>query len=139
LIAAEFFKGEVYGPALYQAYHLENELAQYPRIVVGDEFCNYLADEMNWPGQDVDARHRQSWGRDCVSWITTDFDGARILDYAGEAMKKTFPKLQSSIESAVKFTYKEWQKFLATGNTKLAGRYFMLYNYLESRREQFCI
>lgn len=136
-IAAEFFKGEIYGPALYQAYHLESERAQYPRIVVGDEFCKYLVGEMNWLGQDVDARHRQLWGRNCVSWIMTDFDGAQILDYAGEAMKKTFPALQSSVESAVKFAHEEWQKFLTIGNTKLAGRYFMLYNYLESRREQF--
>ena len=135
-LAGEFFGGEIYGPALYQAYQLESERAQYPRIVVGKEFCTYLESELNWPGQDIDAAHRRLWARDCAEWIVTDVDGAHILDYAGAATKKTFPQLQSYLEPALKFVFDEWQKFIAAGDTKLAGRYFMLYNYLNNRKEQ---
>jgi hypothetical protein len=135
-IAGEFFRGEIYGPALYQAYHLESERAQFPRIVVGDEFCKYLVSEMNWPGDSVDAKHRRMWAKDCADWIMTDVDGAQVLDYAGPVTKRIFPKLQSSVDLALTFASEEWQKFRALGNAKLAGRYYMLCSYLATRREQ---
>lgn len=47
-----------------------------------------------------------------------------------------FPASASSVEPALKFVYKEWQKFIETGNAKLAGRYFMLHNYLATSKEQ---
>ena len=31
-MAGEFLVGEIYGPALYQAYQLESERAQYPEL-----------------------------------------------------------------------------------------------------------
>ena len=66
----------------------------------------------------------------------TDVDSAQILDYAGAATKKTFPQLQNYLEPALKFVFDEWQKFIAAGDTKLAGGYFMFYNYLDNRKEQ---
>jgi hypothetical protein len=76
------------------------------------------------------------WAQDCRSWIVDDIDGTPILDFAGTATKQTFPRLQSSVEPALRFVYKEWQKFIETGNAKLAGRYFMLHNYLATRKAQ---
>lgn len=135
-IASEFFRGEIYGPALYRAYHLESERAQFPRIVVGDEFCNYIVSEINWPGQSLDERHKRMWAQDCADWIMTDDDDAQVLDYAGATTKKFFPKLQSAIAPAMRFAFEERQKFEEQGNAKLAERYSMLYNYLAGRREQ---
>jgi hypothetical protein len=41
-LAAELPTGEIYGTALERAYLLECNVAQYPRIVIGDELWNYL-------------------------------------------------------------------------------------------------
>jgi len=135
-IAGEFFRGEIYGPALYQAYHLESERAQFPRIVVGDEFCKYLVSEMNWPGNSIGTMYRRMWAKECADWIMTDVDGTQILDYAGPITKKVFPSLQNSVDLALNFAYEEWEKFRMQGDVKLAGRYYMLWNYLATRREQ---
>lgn len=106
-IASEYFCGEIYGPALYRAYHLESERAQFPRIVVGDGFCNYVASEMNWPGRSIDEQHKIMWARDCADWIATDADGAQILDYAGEVTKQLFPSLLPAVGPAVQFASDE--------------------------------
>lgn len=135
-IAGVFFGGEIYGPALSRAYLLESRLAQFPRIVVGDEFCKYILSEMNCQGDGVDAAHRRMWAKDCADWIIIDVDGAQILDYAGPVTKRVFPKLQSSVDLALKFASEEWKKFREQGDVKLAGRYYMLWNYLATRREQ---
>lgn len=135
-LAGEFFGGEIYGPALYQAYHLESERAQYPRIVVGGKFMSYIDSEINRSVSSIDDLHRRVCAEDCAEWITTDVDGAKILDYAGVATKKAFPKLQSLLEPALKFVSGEWQKFMEMGDTKLAGRYFMLHTYLSNQSEQ---
>ncbi|HEX7997926.1 MAG TPA: hypothetical protein VF528_06005 [Pyrinomonadaceae bacterium] len=135
-IASEFFEGEIYGPALYRAYHLESERAHFPRIVVGDEFYNYIVSEINWPGQSVDERHERMWAQDCADWIMTDTDGVQVLDYAGMVTKRIFPKLGSAIAPALRFASEERQKFEKHGNTKLAERYLRLYNYLAERNEQ---
>lgn len=135
-IAAEFSSGEIYGPALYQAYHLESERAQYPRIVIGQGLIDYINSELSLQGQDIDAAHRRLWAQDCASWIVDDVDGTPILDFAGAATKQAFPQLQSSVEPALKFVHEEWQKFIEMGNAKLATRYFMLHTYLATRSEQ---
>jgi hypothetical protein len=43
-IAGEFFTGEIYGPALADVYYLESRIADYPRIVVGDQLYLFLED-----------------------------------------------------------------------------------------------
>lgn len=135
-IASEYFSGEIYGPALYRAYHLESERAQFPRIVVGDEFCNYVVSEMNWPGQSIDEQHKRMWAQDCADWIMTDVDGAQILDYAGEVTKKLFPGLRAAVGPAMQFASEERKRFGEQGDTKLAERYARLCDYLTGRVEQ---
>jgi len=41
-VGMELSDDEVYGAALSRAYQLENRIAQYPRIVLGDTLINYL-------------------------------------------------------------------------------------------------
>jgi hypothetical protein len=41
-LATEIGPGEIYGTALERAYLLENDVAKYPRIVIGDGLWSYL-------------------------------------------------------------------------------------------------
>lgn len=134
-IASEFFDGEIYGPALYRAYQLESTRAGHPRIVVGDELCNYLASEMSWPGQSAEEQHKRMWARDCADWITKDYDDALILDYAGVVTRQMFPRLRDAFEPSLKFALEERNKFEGQGNGMLAERYSKLYDYLAGRKE----
>jgi hypothetical protein len=135
-IAGEFFQGEVYGPALYHAYRLESEIAQYPRIVVGPELTGYINNETRRPREDEAGDLIRGMAQRCQDWLCIDFDGVTVLDYAGAAARKIFPSLRGSIETSIKFASDEWNKFQTEGNPKLAGRYFLLRNYLIDRLQR---
>ena len=72
---------EVYGPVLERAYYLESELAEYPRILVGDELTRYLneveANSLTTPL----GRLAQSLASKSKQFITVDTDGLRMLDF----------------------------------------------------------
>jgi hypothetical protein len=135
-IAAEFFKGEIYGPALYHAHRLESEVAKYPRIAIGAELSEYIETEMRNPEQSLTDQYRRSIAQKCKTWITTDVDNALILDYAGLAARHTFPESIELVDSALSFVQKEWDRFQEEGNIKLTQRYSMLHSYLSSRKNE---
>lgn len=43
-LGAELKDGDIYGPGLSNAHYLESKVAQYPRIVIGNELVDYLND-----------------------------------------------------------------------------------------------
>ncbi len=63
-IAGDVFKNEIYGPALYQAYRLESEVAKYPRIVVGSELRSYIDFESKIPVRSIEDEVRRFYGRE---------------------------------------------------------------------------
>lgn len=132
-IAGEFFKDEIYGPALYNAYRLESEVAQYPRIVVGPSLVEYIENETRRPPEDEASNLIRGMAHRCESWLCVDVDSVTILDYAGAAAREVFPVLKGSIEQAIKFATDEGKRFRLEGNSKLAGRYALLLNYLNDR------
>jgi hypothetical protein len=134
-IAGEFFKGEVYGPALYQAYQLESEVAEYPRIVVGNSLLEFIGSEMATAGDDPDSSVRRGMAKKCREYLISDVDGVAILDFAGSATREIFPTLKEAIHPALAFAKSEWNRFRKEGKTKLARRYYLLHNYLLSRKQ----
>lgn len=141
-VAGEFFKGEIYGPALSQAYILESEKAKYPRIVIGEEICKYILSECQRKGNDLESKYRNWIAECCRKMICTDVDGVKILDYFGQTTREMISDTQKSIvddkesiEKALEFAEKEWERFKSEGNEKLAQRYFMLRHYIRSRKK----
>jgi len=41
-VATQIDHNEIYGPGLERAFYIENQLAEYPRFLVGKELINYL-------------------------------------------------------------------------------------------------
>jgi hypothetical protein len=134
-LAGEFYKGEVYGPALYHAHRLESEVAKYPRIAVGAELLQYVEAELANPGQSLTDNYRRTMAQKCKNWVSHDADGVPILDYAGAAARNIFPESSELVDKALAFAEAELDKFKREGNDKLAERYSLLRNYLTTRRD----
>ena len=122
-IAAEISKDkdEIYGPALYHAHNLESEVAHYPRIVIGDTLCEFIASEVQRSIQDTGDKMRYLTAKSCSNWTCKDIDGVPILDYIGPEAKEVFPDLAGTIDNALKFVEKEWHKFQKEGNSPQGG------------------
>lgn len=147
-IGTELENGEVYGPALFKAYNLESKIAQYPRIVIGPELINYLINlskkNPQMPNQDPkDIELCKITADRCLKMIMKDFDGYNIVDYLGDELKKFFSHPSVSyplpyeeiFERASKFVEEEYQKRKKMKDSKLALRYYLLFNYFKIKNK----
>ena len=147
-IGTDLSSGEVYGPVSYKVYELENKIAQYPRIVIGDELCNYLSslskEIRQFPEQqEEDIKLCKILADECLKMIIRDLDGQPILDYLGDTFKNCLgggfhhPDGAISEEEllgrAFKFIEEEYDKRKKMQDRKLALRYYLLYNYFKAR------
>jgi len=136
-LATEIGPGEIYGTALERAYVLESEVADYPRIVIGDELWKYLNSVL--AEFDKSTRPMAKAVTAIVGaiqrMITTDRDGKRILDYLGEfVFQNSVPAhVDDAVRPAYEFVLSEQKRLMAEGNAKLIERYASLRSYFESR------
>jgi len=142
-LGAELNNGEVYGPALFKAYKLEDKIARYPRIVVGDSLINYLERisrrQKQCDGQDIeDIEACKKMSDFCLNMISKDTDEQMILNYLGkEFMKKVLSKMdmfKEIYEKAYNFVESEFIRRKNIGDSKLTDRYNKLYNYFKNNK-----
>ncbi len=74
---------EIYGPALSRAYSLESRIANYPRIVVGDELIRYLYETGGQQPTGEFASESKKIATDCIQCLAYDDDGIPFVDYLG--------------------------------------------------------
>jgi hypothetical protein len=142
-LAGEFPDIGLYGPVLQDVYVLENKLAQYPRIVIGNKMVDYLKWlAYNNGTERIENVYRQ-FGKDCLSYLFEDFDGRPTLDFLGTAMLNEYTGLtkipSSLIQDGFNFVSKECDRFKREQNYKLASRYTMLMNYYLKRMDNWKI
>ena len=145
----EWEEGEIYGPALQDAYDLESKCAGYPRIIVGRELmaclhhlCSYVPPESQFLENDEDAQRAvlcKSAAETCLSLIMQDDDGLPIVDWLGKSMRAIhgLDNWKDMINGAVEFVEQCHHRFISEGDYKLAGRYARLRHYCSSRRAQW--
>jgi len=126
---------EVYGPVLERAHFLESQVADYPRIVVGDGLPQYLdVVEREAPATQLGniARNLASM---CKRYLTTDGDGFQMLDFIGEqAAKLGTRELRRTIfKPAAEYIAEQYQYGIDTDDYKHRSRYARLRSYFESR------
>ena len=135
-VAGEFFAGEIYGPALSNAYRLESEKANYPRIVIGKSLQKYLAIERpsSHQAQEIPSIVRRKINQSCSDLIATDQDGQYILDYFGLGAAQMMGAHSLGLyDKALLFCLSQISEFSDAANTKLLSKYTLLHQYLRSR------
>lgn len=131
-LAMDIEEGEVYGPALAKAYRLESRVAQYPRVVIGEELVDYL---QMVAGQEVsieEKAHARVAERS-LGLLSVDDDGCTFLDWLGSDIRSSFQKRDELVRTAYDFIIQESIKHKEARNSKLGFRYTLLRNYVESR------
>lgn len=130
-------EGDLYGYALGKAYELESKIADYPRIVVGEELIKFLSTshQIVQPGIDPLLDYSVSMSKVCLELISKDDDGCYILDYMGEGFKKyCFSENESTsamVPNSYQFIEKCIETFKKNENIKLLKRYEKLKNYFD--------
>jgi len=134
-LALEIDKNEVYGPALSNAYKLENSVAHYPRVVIGDGLINYLNFYYNPPKKDIYATISKLCAERCLSILAKDDDGHIFIDYLNIYFKQTIDKADGKdlFLKANEFATTELQKHREANNDTLVRKYAPLTKYFESR------
>jgi hypothetical protein len=134
-IATQISDNEIYGPALERAYHLESNVAQYPRFAIGRELINYLRWVVEQPSTSHASRIAKEIAKMCKEMIWQDTDGVLMLDFCGAKVKEVACNSLNAdfVRQAMDFAGTQYQKYSEEENHELAARYFRLLRYLKSR------
>jgi hypothetical protein len=129
--AAELYEGELYGAAVAKAYELESQVAQYPRIVVGQRVIDYLIDNMNNPASDIYRKYNRNLAKICYDMLAQDSDGYHFVHYLGDVFHKMVTKSlhKELYQNSMKFVLEQCKKWKDEQNTKLSFRYNHLLSY----------
>jgi len=132
---------EIYGPALERAVRIEAELAEYPRLVVGQEFHAYLDSVENQKYQTRLGEIAANLAKRCRKLMVQDTDGRIILDYLGRNIREIFKnKIEKEIVlNAWNYIKEQHIKHIEEGNDKLSSRDFRMIRYFRSRLDSWGI
>jgi len=125
---------EVYGEALVKAYRLENEIALYPRIVIGDSLYDYLDYVQHPESNTILFQYVCNIANQCKALITNDQDEIKILDVLGETFKSKLGEEEKSlVEKAYESVVQSHDEFTRQDNFYISSRYESLRTYFESK------
>ena len=131
-LAMDIEEGEIYGPALAQAYNLENRVAQYPRIVIGEELIRYLEMVEGRQALTIEEQANAMLATKSRALLAVDDDGSIFLDWLSSNIRTTSQQT-TMVLSAYNFIIRESKKHIEGRNPKLGFRYSLLRTYVESR------
>jgi len=134
-LGTEISEANFYGPGLARAYTLESKVAQYPRIVVGDELIQYLDLREAYEGNDPVGIYNKQIAKISKELICVDDDGYAIIDYLCPQMVEVLENagMRRHIDTAYKFILEQSNIWKGKKDCKKAFRYTMLRNYFEDR------
>lgn len=135
-LAMTLDNNEIYGPALARAHTLESKVAQYPRIVIGEQLLQYLHALSQQPQTTHEASVNSGLASKALELLALDDDGQAFLDYLGVHFRDRLQQLETTKEAitlAYNFIIEQSIKYKETRNSKLGFRYTLIRNYFESR------
>jgi hypothetical protein len=131
---SEIRPGELYGPAIVRAYELESEVAQYPRIVIGQEVVGFLDAHKHNRADGLASRVNRSFAQACLDLLAQDDDGYWIIHYLGDAFRRavTHARHEYLCQRARTFVAEQLEEHKRLRNSKLAFRYTQLLAYFDA-------
>lgn len=136
----ELHENELYGAVVANSYVLESQVAQYPRIVVGEKTMNYLNAYIESPADTTDklALYNRNCAQLCLNMTAIDQDGYHVIDYLGNEFTKSVTSSGSKelFKLAYKFICEQYELHKNNKNSKLALRYTWLRGYFHQNREK---
>lgn len=134
-VGMEMTPNELYGPVLTKAYELESKTAQYPRVVVGDQFIHYLQTIEQSDEKGPKAEFEKQMARVCLDMIMIDVDGRPTVDFLGGGFRRHIARNLDSecLVMAHNFIIQQLEKHKAKRDIKLALRYSLLLDYFEAK------
>ena len=115
-IGTNYFENEIYGPALRNAYKLESEIAQYPRVVIDGNLVEKIKEELSLKTDSAEKILQKKLAEKCFNFITRDIDGVMILDYLSVEIREYEFDFKPVIESAYSYIQKSLEKFYSENN-----------------------
>lgn len=130
----EFPHGGLYGPVVANAYELESEVAQYPRIVVSQRVVEFFEAHIANTSDDPFTRVNRTFAKRCLDMLTQDIDGRWTIHYLGDAFQVLVTHTNHSyIQGKARgFVIEQLEEHRKSQNSKLAFRYSQLLNYFDA-------
>ncbi len=120
----------VVGPAMSEAYKLESEVAQYPRIVIGPNLADLIESASEVPSSAIFVATE---ARLLSSMVVRDSAGTDMLDFLhmpAQFLKQQAEEVHSPVRDIVRHAYENVvereAKFIEAGDKKLSDRYALL-------------
>ena len=135
--AVELHEKELYGSAVARSYELENYVAGYPRIVLGNDLMDYIISLTRAGAESIEYRYQKNRAEMCLNYISLDTDGRPFINYLGENYVHDISgKNNSAIYGAArKYIVDQLAEHRKTQNTKLAFRYTHLLQFFDNFSE----
>lgn len=136
--AVEYRPNELYGSALAHAYKLESEVAQWPRVVVGEGLVGYLQHYATDGDNSLSSRLRREMGSLCLKLLAVDVDGNHIVDYLGSVYSKvTKGELERpTIDRAQRYVEQQIAHWRQVNDIRLVERYEIVRSYLSQNASE---
>lgn len=134
----ELHPGELYGPAVANAYHQESVCAQFPRIAVGDRLVEFLLEVERSAGEEISDRVARGLASLCLGMLDRDDAGQAYVHYLSEAFEQavTGAQIHELWPRARSFIGDQIDLHSASGDEKLLGRYLRLAEYFDRHPSQ---
>ena len=133
-LGLEIGNDEIYGPTLQRAYHLENRIADFPRIVIGDELWNYISAVESQAATTPLGRIASRLAEACKTLVTVDKDGCRILHILAPRMAELWSAEYGVETFAKRFVIAQQEHWKAENHKRRFAGYSRLREYFEEHR-----
>lgn len=135
-LGMDVFPDEVYGPALLNAYRLESQVANYPRIVLSRSLLGFLIFASNLQSDEPWFQLAESMARACRPLVREDYDGYYVLHPLSPMIREAIKKhdFDNRWGHARAWITDEINRFSAAGDEKHRSRYVQLARYFDAHR-----
>jgi len=129
----ELNENELYGCVVSKAYRLESQVAQYPRVVVGNEVVQYLTYLANENEDDLHTKYNRVMANVCLKMLGTDSDGQYIVNYLGDYYRENIANSidKDAFDDAYSYIEDQEKLYNKQDNAKLLSRYRHLKSYYD--------